>query len=271
MATDTDPLYFDWPSDICASCAGDVSSEAFDAIRSGVGALATTRHGGISDPPFNEFNLGFGADDPEAARENRRRLGELAGDDVEFCWLRQVHGVEVADADDVVDATEPVEADACISRTPGRACTVLTADCLPVLFADRSATVVAAAHAGWRGLAAGVLEATITAMSRPPSEIVAWFGAAIGPDVFEVGDDVYQAFTDGDPGARIHFEPSPWNPDDRHVADLYGLARRRLRDLGMEAKAIFGRRRCTYTDEERFYSYRRDGETGRMATAIWLR
>lgn len=234
-----------------------------------VGIFSTTRHGGVSNPPFDTLNLGFHVgDDPEAVRENRRRLKETIDGEVRFCWLSQVHGTRVVDAAEIAPEN-PVEADASVARRPGRVCVVMTADCLPVVLCDRRGTVVAAAHAGWRGLAAGVVEATVEAMGVAPRELIALLGPAIGADVFEVGDEVRRAFVEVDEGAEACFRPSPARPDERWVADLYELCRRRLRTAGV--RTIAGEAVCTYADEQDYFSYRRDGETGRMATGIWLR
>lgn len=251
-----------WPRDGC-------NQQLPIPVRRRVRAVSTTRRGGVSDPPYDSFNLGFHVgDDPARVEQNRRRLQKIAGGQVELCWLSQVHGTTVVRAEEALEADEPVEADGCVSTTPGLGCVVLTADCLPVVLCDRQATVVAAAHAGWRGLAAGVLEATVESMEVAPGALMAWLGPAIGPDVFEVGDEVREAFVDADEGAEGCFRPSPFHPDDRWVADLYELARRRLEHCGVTA--VFGGGVCTYSDQERFFSYRREGTTGRMATAVWL-
>ena len=244
-----------------------------DELSRRIGAISTTRNGGTSPPPFGSLNLGFHVgDDPDNVRKNRRILADMVEEkfegDVPFCWLSQVHGTDVVDAEDVIATDEAVEADAGVAHTPRKACVVMTADCLPVLLCDRDATVVAAAHAGWRGLADGVVEATVDAMDVDPTRLLAWLGPAIGPDVFEIGPEVREAFLAADEGAEHCFGPSPFH-DDRWVADLYELASRRLRRRGVEQ--IVGGGFCTYTDEEHFFSYRRDGNTGRMATAIWIR
>lgn len=229
----------------------------------GVSAVSTTRHGGVSPPPYHSLNLGTSGDDaPQHVEENRRRLQQGAAMPRQPVWLQQVHGRRVVAAHEVDDTPE---ADAAWTDEPGLPCAVLTADCLPVLFCDRAGTRVAAAHAGWRGLAAGVLESTVDAMQVEPADLFAWLGPAIGPDAFEVGDEVRERFLTLDPGATAAFRPSP---QGRWLADLYRLARRRLNGLGV--KEVSGGGFCTYTDAERFYSYRRDGETGRMATVIWL-
>ncbi|HFE31858.1 MAG TPA: peptidoglycan editing factor PgeF, partial [Gammaproteobacteria bacterium] len=157
------------------------------------------------------------------------------------------------------------EADASVADAPGRVCAVLTADCLPVLFCDRAGTRVAAAHAGWRGLASGVLEATVVQMEVPPDEIIAWLGPAIGPQAFEVGEEVRAAFVDADAGSAAAFVA---HGEDRWLADIDQLARRRLARAGVTA--VYGGGRCTYSEAGMFYSYRRDGVTGRMASLVWL-
>ena len=177
-------------------------------------------------------------------------------------WLRQVHGAAVIDLD---SSRSDVVADAAITRSSNRPCAVQVADCLPVLFADRSATVVGAAHAGWRGLAAGVLEATIAAMRAPGEEILAWLGPAIGPRAYEVGDEVRAAFLAHDEAASAAF--SPTRPG-HWLLDLCLVARQRLHAKGV--RSLYGGALCTYSDRDRFYSYRRDGPTGRMAAFIWL-
>ncbi|HEX8964143.1 MAG TPA: peptidoglycan editing factor PgeF [Rhodocyclaceae bacterium] len=226
-----------------------------------VRALSTTRRGGFSTGPYASFNLGdHVGDDPQAVEANRRLLDRQMS--AAPRWLRQVHGIRCIDA----AAGDGVpEADASFSRSPGRACAILTADCLPVLLCDEAGSVVAAAHAGWRGLAAGVLEATVEAMAAPGKSLLAWLGPAIGPRAFEVGDEVRAAFIADDPRAAEAFDargPGKW------LADLHALARLRLARLGVER--IYADTSCTCSDGERFFSYRRDGTTGRTATAIWL-
>ncbi|PWG62619.1 peptidoglycan editing factor PgeF [Sediminicurvatus halobius] len=230
----------------------------------GVCALATTRAGGVSKPPFDTLNLGTRAgDDPSAVAANRGRLRHLAALPAVPSWLAQVHGRRVVHADEVMP--DVTEADAVWSDRPGAVCAVLVADCLPVLLADRDGRCVAAAHAGWRGLAGGVLEATVAALPVGPGALVAWLGPCIGPDAFEVGVEVREAFLDGDSGATGCFRPSPAG---RWLADLGGLARRRLAGAGVAA--IHGGGLCTYSDPARFFSYRRDGRTGRMAALVWM-
>ncbi|MCQ4347571.1 peptidoglycan editing factor PgeF [Pseudomonas stutzeri] len=226
-----------------------------------VRACVTTRAGGGSRPPFDSLNLGdHVGDDPAAVAENRSRLQQLLG--CRPAWLGQVHGVAVVEA----DPAQVAEADASWSATPGVACTVMTADCLPVLFCDRAGTRVAAAHAGWRGLAAGVLEATVAALGCPAGELLVWLGPAIGPQAFEVGAEVRAAFVAQHAEAAAAFVPSA--NAGRFMADLYRLARTRLAAVGVTA--VYGGGLCTFTDAERFYSYRREPRTGRLASLVWL-
>lgn len=225
-----------------------------------VKACITTRSGGISAAPFDSFNLGEHVeDDPVAVIKNRQRLISQLG--CRPAWLRQVHGVAVVPA----EPGEVAEADASWTTTPGVACTVMTADCLPVLFCDRAGSRVAAAHAGWRGLAGGVLEVTLDALAVLPEDVLVWLGPAIGPQAFEVGAEVREAFMAVHPQAAEAFVASV-NPD-RYMADIYQLARIRLAARGVTA--VFGGGLCTYSDP-RFYSYRRAARTGRFASLIWL-
>ncbi|SDX37524.1 peptidoglycan editing factor PgeF [Marinobacter mobilis] len=232
-----------------------------------VHAGCSTRLGGTSVACWHSLNLGgHVSDNPGYVAENRQRLAEWAGVSGEaFCWLEQVHGTVVVDAPSR-DRTPP-RADASVTRDRGVVCTVLTADCLPVLFCARDGRQVGAAHAGWRGLCAGVLENTLSSFRCSPSEIMVWLGPAIGPQAFEVGAEVRQQFLAEDAGAGAAFVPSPQHPD-RYLANLYLLARQRLISAGVTD--IYGGDFCTYSDPERFYSYRRDGVTGRMASFIWL-
>lgn len=226
-----------------------------------VRALQTTRLGGVSRAPYEAFNLGdHVGDDLAAVAANRERLAACLP--APPLWLKQVHGTAVAD---VGNAVPGVEADAAISRRPGQVCAVMTADCLPVLLCDRAGTVVAAVHAGWRGLCSGVIEAAVAAMGRPGQELMAWLGPAIGPGAFEVGEEVRAAFLARDPEAAEAFADQG---DGKWLADLWQLARRRLVALGLSD--IHGGGQCTFSEAGRFYSYRRDGATGRMATLIWL-
>ena len=229
----------------------------------GVRALSTFRGGGVSPAPYVSCNLGdHVGDSPEAVAENRRRLKAAAGLPAEPAWLRQVHGTNVTDLDAAADRGP---ADAAFTRQRGRVCAILTADCLPLVLAADSGDLVAAAHAGWRGLVGGVIEATVKALQVAPEELMAWLGPAIGPGHFEVGAEVRQAFVKGDLGAETAFVP---NARGRFMADLNALARRRLAALGINR--IYGSGHCTYTDGDRYFSHRRDGVTGRQATLIWL-
>jgi YfiH family protein len=228
----------------------------------GVHAAFTTRRGGVSAPPCDALNLGDHVGDaPAHVVENRARLRKLLSLPAEPAWLQQVHGVEVADLD---AASFTRTADAAISKAAGKVCVIMVADCLPVLFASRDGRSIAAAHAGWRGLAAGVLERTVDALGVAPAELNAWLGPAISQPHFEVGDEVREAFVAGDPGAEAGFRP---NARGRWQADLAGLARRRLAALGVSEVA--GGQWCTYANREQFFSHRRDGRCGRMAALIW--
>lgn len=178
-------------------------------------------------------------------------------------WLRQVHGIAVADADALREAVEEPSADAAVARKRGTVCAVTVADCMPVFMTDREGTVVAVAHAGWRGMSAGVLEATASAMGG--SDLLAWLGPAIGPQAYEVGADVFEAFTSRDPSAQAAFIP---RRDGHWLLDLYAAARIRLRRCGFEH--VYGGDFCTHADASRFFSYRRDRSACRMAAAIWL-
>ena len=231
------------------------------AVPANVRALQTTRNGGVSQAPWASFNLGdHVGDEPAAVAANRAAL--RAHLPAEPLWLTQVHGTVAVDAN---QRPEIREADAAFARQPGSVCVVMTADCLPVLLCDRQGTVVAAAHAGWRGLLAGVLESTVAAMNVQPGDLLAWLGPAIGPRCFEVGDEVRNAFVAESPAADLAFmpqQPGKW------LCDIYLLARQRLQGMGVTA--ISGGGLCTVSDGERYFSYRRDGVTGRMASLIWL-
>lgn len=271
-----------------------------------VRAFSTTRKGGISREQWATLNLSRNCgDDRASVQKNRILLRTLLPGRPN--WLQQEHGTAVLDLDKRLivdaggagvaaggaggagtaggvnaggvdaggvageDAEEDIDlsADASITSTAGQVCAVLTADCLPVVFCNTAGTKVAVAHAGWRGLAAGVLEATVAAMACDEGDVIAWMGPAIGPEAFEVGRDVYDAFCaadgeKGDPENCIAFKPH----GDRWLADLYTLARLALARVGVVD--VYGGKYCTYSDAERFFSYRRDGETGRMATLIWF-
>lgn len=240
-----------------------------------VRACVTLRRGGgegVSLAPFDDFNLGAACGDtPDAVAANRTRLTTIAALPASPRWLRQVHGVDVLhcaampqeNGPGVLDAVG--EADASVTRDPGVVLAILTADCLPVLFAAIDGSEIAAAHAGWRGLAAGALEATVGAMRSAPDEVIAWLGPAAGPRAYEVGSEVHDTFVSQCPGAAGHFiatRPGHWR------VDLFGLARDRLAAAGITR--IFGGDMCTISDSARFFSHRRDGRSGRMASLLWM-
>lgn len=229
---------------------------------SGVQALTTLRHGlGVSTAPFDHFNLGSRCGDVDAAvQENRRQLVAALALPSPPRWLRQVHGTRVVRE----PGFDEPEADAAVTRTPGTVLAILTADCLPVVFAARDGSEVAAAHAGWRGLCAGVLESTVAAMATPARNVIAWLGPAAGPQAYEIGAEVFDAFTRHDARARMAFLPT--RPGHWRV-DLYMLARQRLLDAGIVE--VHGGGLCTISDTARFFSHRRDGRSGRMATLAW--
>lgn len=233
----------DWPAPAC------------------VKALQTTRQGGVSAAPYDSLNLGSHVGDaPLAAARNRMLLNTLLPS--EPVWLEQTHGALVINAG---HADCLPQADACIARHRAAVCVVMTADCLPVLLCDAQGTVVGAVHAGWKGLAAGVIEATVQAMEVAPQGLMAWLGPAISQKAFEVGEEVRTAFVAAQPQAEAAFisgQRGKW------FADIYTLARLRLNALGITQ--IYGGGHCTYRERERFFSYRRDGMTGRMGTFIWL-
>jgi YfiH family protein len=245
------------------------------AAPAAIGAACSTRAGGVSTAPWDSLNLGVAVgDDAAAVRQNRARFATALG--ARPVWLRQVHGTAVRrlDAHSVERADDP-PADAAWTSAPGIACTIQVADCLPVLLCTRDGRAVAAAHAGWRGLAAGVLDATVAALcdgaGAAPDELLAWIGPGIGPRQFEVGADVLQAFG-ADPA---HPSPRYFRPRARAdgqlrwLADLPALARERLQCLGVAA--VHEAAACTVEDSSRFFSFRRDGVTGRLAAAIWRR
>jgi len=236
-------------------------------VPQGVCAAFTLRSGGVSAPPFDSLNLGAHVGDAAAAvAENRRRVRTQLRLPAEPAWIEQVHGTDVLDLDHWPQAHAPgATADAVIARRAGRICAVQVADCLPVLFAAREGSVVGAAHAGWRGLAAGVLEATVAGLAVEPGRLLAWLGPAIGREHFEVGDEVRTAFVGRDSRAALAFAG---NRRGRWQCDLVALARQRLAALGVTA--VFGGTWCTYADAARFFSYRRDGRCGRMAALVWL-
>lgn len=225
----------------------------------GVRATSTLRPGGVSEGEFASLNLGnHVGDDPVRVIENRRRLCTTLDLPTEPLWLNQVHGTQVVQA----EAPATRVADAAWTAQRGVVCAVMTADCLPILLCDRQGTRVAAAHAGWRGLVGGVLEATVAALNC--ADLMAWLGPAIGPDAFEVGDEVREAFAKKLGPCEQAFQPY----GDKWLADLYALARLTLQRAGIDR--VYGGEFCTYRDADRFFSYRRDSRTGRMASLIWL-
>lgn len=231
-----------------------------------VKAFFTTRAGGVSTDAYTTLNLGAHVGDaPEDVAENRHRLRALLPSAP--VWLNQVHGSNVFLADQIALATHgAVEADASVTTLINVPCAVLVADCMPVLFCSADGSCVGVAHAGWRGINRGVLEATVAALNVSPANIIAWLGPAIGPDAFEVGEDVFDAFTTASSEDASAFQPIA-GQRGKYLADIYELARRRLRRAGVQA--IFGGKFCTVGDPARFFSYRRDGKTGRMAAMIW--
>ncbi|WP_241609470.1 purine nucleoside phosphorylase YfiH [Rosenbergiella australiborealis] len=233
------------------------------SVPQSVRAVSTTRIGGVSDAPWHSFNLGTHVgDDSDAVNSNRNRLITIADLPHPPYWLNQVHSNRVVEVDGANG--EIVDADASYTRAVGKVCVVMTADCLPVLFCNRQGTQVAAAHAGWRGLCDGVLENTLATFDDHSKEIIAWIGPAIGPNAFEVGPEVREAFIQSDAQAAQCFIPQ----GNKFLADLAQLAELRLQRAGVTA--ISQSRRCTFSEDAHFFSYRRDGKTGRMATLIWL-
>lgn len=230
-----------------------------------VKAIQTTRTGGVSLAPFDSLNFGMHVkDSPSHVARNRQQLSALLPS--EPVWLNQVHGVQVVNA---ASASCVPDADASFSTQNNVVCVTMTADCLPVLLCNQKGTVVAAVHAGWRSLCNGVIEATVAKMGVDASDFMAWLGPAIGPQAFEVGTEVRAQFIAKDRQAELAFKPH----GDKWLADIYTIAQQRLNHLGITN--IFGgqensQKFCTYTDKERFFSFRRDGDTGRMATLIWL-
>lgn len=231
-----------------------------------VRAVSSKRMGGCSEGVFQSFNLGdHVGDDPARVNNNRQRFQALAGMPNAPLWLQQVHGVKVARPELSKAKGEAVVADAAYSFKAKTVCTVMTADCLPLLVCDKAGQEVAAIHAGWRGLAAGVIEQTLQHFQAKAADILVWLGPAIGPKAFEVGAEVRSAFIAQQPSARAAFSALS---DGKYLADIYLLARQRLATLGISA--VYGGEYCTYQQAEYFFSYRRDGQTGRMASAIWL-
>lgn len=243
-------------------------------VPASVWALCTTRAGGASDTPYDSLNLGSHVgDDPVRVQANRRRLASAMG--CRPVFLEQVHGIAVA----AIDGTTPdgLQADGCVARGPGAACTIMVADCLPVLFALGDGSAVAAAHAGWRGLAGGVLEASVHALAgaqRREGEVVAWLGPCIGAAAFEVGGEVVDAFVRRDPQAMSAFAQT--DHTGKWLGDLQALARQRLARLGIASVHgnDGGAAWCTVSNPQRFHSFRRDqavlGGSGRMAATVWI-
>ncbi len=226
-----------------------------------VKSIITTRHGGVSSGAFASFNLGLRCDDDLAAvHANRAQLAQNLPQTPR--WLHQVHGTTVVAADTLEGEAD---ADASVARNEGTVCAVMIADCMPVLLCDEQGSVVAAAHAGWRGLSAGVIENTIRAMKVDAARLMAYLGPAIGPAAFEVGTDVRDAFVRHDTAAAVAFKPQR---TDKWLADLFVLGRQRLAACGV--RRVYGGTDCTVSDPQRFFSYRRDKTTGRMAALIWL-
>jgi YfiH family protein len=227
-----------------------------------VRAFATTRAGGVSEGEYGSMNLGFSSGDaPDRVARNRAIVRGHLPADPPYLW--QVHGTDVADLDRPLAAG--TRADASATSQPGRIASVLTADCMPLLFCDESGHRVAAAHAGWRGMATGVIENTVRAMGSDPARVLAWMGPTIGPEAFEVGPEVREAFLAADAGADEAFRP---HKPGKFMADLYALARRRLARAGV--RRIHGGGFCTYHEPERFFSYRRVQKSGRMGAFIWI-
>jgi polyphenol oxidase len=223
-------------------------------------AIQTTRIGGVSLAPFDSLNVGDHVGDNSLhVAQNRQLLTSYVP--TEPVWMNQVHGVRVLDA---AKSSCIESADAAFTKQSNVVCVTMTADCLPVLFCNREGTAVAAVHAGWRGLCDGVIEATVKAMSEESSQLMAWLGPAIGPDAFEVGAEVRTQFIEKDNQAANAFKMH----GERYLADLYAIANQRLNQLGVTQ--IYGGGLCTHNDTSRFFSFRRDGATGRMATLIWL-
>ncbi|PWQ93776.1 peptidoglycan editing factor PgeF [Leucothrix arctica] len=227
-------------------------------------AVMTTRHGGVSLPPFDGLNLGDHVDDdPEAVQTNRKQLAVDLSLPQQPAWLSQVHGINVASCS---SAKSTDVADAIVGKHQNDVCSIMTADCLPVLFCDKQGTVIAAAHAGWRGLASGVLEATIAEMTSKPQDILIWMGAAIGPDAFEVGSEVRDVFIAQHSESTEAFKAQA---SGKWLADIYKLALIRFKHSKIPVENVYGGGRCTYSEDTEFYSYRRESRTGRMASLIW--
>ncbi len=228
-----------------------------------VKAFSTTRQGGVSQPPFDALNLGMHVgDDPVQVKQNREWLTQQLALPSDPIWLNQIHGIHALCLDHDVSERD---ADASFSFQAERVCIVMTADCLPVLLCDRKGSCVAAVHAGWRGLCNGIIEATLEKLALRSEDVLAWLGPAIGPTAFEVGEEVKDAFVQEYKEDSTAFSPQA---DGKWTANLYQLAEQRLRRTGVSA--IYGGEYCTYNEPERFFSYRREGQTGRLASFIWI-
>lgn len=226
-------------------------------------ACCTTRNGGHSEAGCRSFNLATHVeDDPHTVELNRQLLIKELLLPGEPRWLEQVHSTDVVD----LDSSSERRADAALTSKPGTVAVVMTADCLPALITNTEGSEVAAAHAGWRGLLNGILEKTVTSMKSPPDRLMVWLGPAIGPDHFEVGEEVFEAFARHDPAAEKYFKA---NRPGHYLADLYGLARQRLNSVGIDA--IYGGNHCTFRDEQHWFSYRRNKCCGRQASLIYIK
>ncbi|QQX79301.1 peptidoglycan editing factor PgeF [Shewanella sp. KX20019] len=245
-------------------------TDAFDEkqawfIPKGVNLAFSTRQGGISLPPYDSLNLGAHVgDEPTCVTRNRQNIEQRLNLPVSPAWLEQTHSINVVNADN----SQTHHADASYCNNSNQVCVVMTADCLPILLCDKSGTEVAAVHAGWRGLCDGIIEAAVNKFSHSPQDLIAYLGPAIGAKAFEVGFEVKQQFEAKHAEAQDCFVPTSEHLSDKYLADLHGLAKLRLTKLGINT--IFADKRCTLTDAESFFSYRRDGVTGRMASFIWL-
>ena len=235
----------------------------------GVRAITTRRFGaGVSQSPFDRFNLGLrSGDDIDAVSQNRRQLIEALALPNAPRWLQQVHGVDVVRVDAASALDDEPQADASVTDVVGQVLAILTADCLPVVFAARDGSEIAAAHAGWRGLAAGVLDNTVRSMRSEAHDLVVWLGPAAGPAAYEIGAEVRDAFIAHDAMAQSAFVAT--RPDHWKV-DLYALARQRLAAAGVDPSDVHGGSRCTITESDEFFSHRRDGRSGRIATLVWM-
>lgn len=236
------------------------------SVPQSVQAFTTTRQGGVSQAPYASFNLAeHVGDQPEAVAKNRTILQQTYAVDLNWSWLNQQHTTNVLHFNQACLNQTP--ADAVWSDQPNQVCVVMTADCLPILITNQAASMVCAVHAGWRGLADGILSKTLEALPEQPHNLIAWIGPAISQAHFEVGQDVVEAFVVQEPSLRYFFKPSR-TESAKFYADLAGIAQYQLKQLGLGQIHLSGH--CSYAESADFYSYRRDGQTGRMATVIWL-